>query len=225
MLPYVFDIIILLILAFFAWRGAKKGLILTLFGLAGLFVAFFGARFLSGAFYEPVSDIIQPGIYQSILGAEEKVLGAAHMEHVASVDDLLQIIRDTGLFPGLTGLLDSAAQSGGIQAAGQSAAEALSGYLADVAAKAGLFILSFLVIQLLWFLVGHVLDLAFQLPGLNALNLAGGLILGLVKAVLLVLILVWVCQLAGWVPAEPTTPVLALFTPKSMAELLNRLLT
>ena len=67
---YVFDILILAILAFFAWRGAKKGLILGVCSLAGIFIAFFGARLISSAFYLPVSNILEPGIYQTVLGAE-----------------------------------------------------------------------------------------------------------------------------------------------------------
>ena len=67
---FVFDLIILAVLAFFAWRGAKKGLILSLCSLAGIFLAFFGARFLSQEFAPALSHIIEPGIYQTVLGAE-----------------------------------------------------------------------------------------------------------------------------------------------------------
>ena len=56
---FVFDLIILAVLAFFAWRGAKKGLILSLCSLAGIFLAFFGARFLSQEFAPALSHIIE----------------------------------------------------------------------------------------------------------------------------------------------------------------------
>ena len=50
------------------------------------------------------------------------------------------------------------------------------------------------------------------------------LLAGLLKAVLIVFVLVWLGQLAEIVPANPTTPVLTLFTPKGLGALLDRLL-
>lgn len=236
---YIFDLIILAVLAFFAWRGAKKGLILSLCSLAGIFLAFFGARFVSQEFAPAVSHIIQPGIYQTILGAEPEDAGPQASAPPAygpegenqpaapayTLDELLDSIREEGLFSGLSSFLDEAAQADEIQqSAHQTAAQALASYLAGLISKAGLFALTFLVILLVWFLVGHILDLAFHLPILAAVNLAGGLVLGLLKAALLILVLVWLGQLAGLIPAQPDTPLLSLFTPRRLGELLNRLL-
>ncbi|MGN0985660.1 MAG: CvpA family protein [Candidatus Enterenecus sp.] len=216
MSAYIFDIAIVAILAFFAWRGGKKGLILTLFGLAGLFVAFFGAKFLSGALQEPVADLIQPSIYRTIQSVEVDTA-----EGTLTVEELLDAVEDSSLFSGLVRYLDEDAL---VQTGGRTAVQAVADSLAGLAAKEGLFALSFLVIQLAWFLIGRALDLAFHLPGLATLNLVGGVVLGLVKAVLLVVILVWLAQAAGWIPAEPTTPVVSLFTPTRLLELLDRLL-
>ena len=66
MSPLVIDIIVLAILALFAWMGAKKGLILTIFSLLALFVAFFGARYVTDHFHEPVADIIRPSIQLAV---------------------------------------------------------------------------------------------------------------------------------------------------------------
>ena len=236
---FVFDLIILAVLAFFAWRGAKKGLILSLCSLAGIFLAFFGARFVSGEFYLPVSNIIEPGIYQTVLGAEPDsgdpetssppAYGPGEEEEPAqpayTLEELLGSIREAGLFAGLAQFVDQAVDADQIQASAQrTAAQALADYLSKLIAKAGLFALTFVVILLVWFLVGHLLDLAFHLPILSAVNLAGGLVLGLVKAALIVVVLVWLGQLFGLIPLEPDTPVLSLFTPRTLGELLNRVL-
>ena len=66
---YIFDIVIVALLALFAWRGAVKGLILSLCGLAAVFVAFFGAQFLSEQFCGPVGSILRPIIIQTVRGA------------------------------------------------------------------------------------------------------------------------------------------------------------
>lgn len=224
----IVDIVIVLILVFFAWRGARKGLILTLFGMLGLVIALLGARFLSNAFYEPVSDIIQPGIYQSVKDLEEKALGELDFELNetldSSADSLIDILREQDLFPGLTDLLESAVEKDSVNSTGGlSAAETLSTYLAQLLARLILFVLGFIVILLLWFLISRALDLAFRLPILNVVNVVGGLILGLVKAIVIVVILVWVGQLLDLLPANPSTPILSLFTPSGIRKILNHL--
>ena len=50
--------------------------------------------------------------------------------------------------------------------------------------------------------------------------LAGGLLFGLVKGALLTIILVWLGQMSGVIPAHPDTPVLSLFTVDKLWELL-----
>ena len=68
MQAYIIDIVIILVLAFYVWRGAKKGLILTLFSLLAIFVAFFGAKAMATNFAKPVANIIRPSIQLTIEG-------------------------------------------------------------------------------------------------------------------------------------------------------------
>ena len=224
----IIDIVIVLILIFFAWSGAKKGLILTLFGMLGLVVAFFGARLISNNFYEPVSDIIRPALHQKVEGLEESILGGADFDIDLSLDDsvdaLIGVLRDRGTFPGLVDLLDTATEKEAIpEHENVSATETLSTYLAELAARVALFVAGFLAILLIWFLISRILDLAFKLPILKFINILGGLILGLAKAVLIIYVVVWACQLLNWIPANPETPVLALFTRDGISQILNRL--
>lgn len=224
----IVDLVILIILVFFAWRGAKKGLILTLFGMLGLVVAFLGARFLSNTFYEPVADIIQPGLYQKVESLEDSILNDEEYDIDLSLDDsvdaLIDVLRQRGVFPGLVKLLDTASEEEAIPENDRfSAAETLSTYLAELTARVALFVLGFLVILLIWFLVSHILDLAFKLPLLNVVNVVGGLLLGLIKATIIVFVIVWAGQLVNLLPADPTTPVLKLFTPEGISRLLNHL--
>lgn len=222
----ILDIAIVLILIVFAWSGARKGLILTVLSVVGLVVAFLGARLVSTAFYEPVADIIQPGIYQEFEEMEDQLFQGAEIsiDLDGSVDRLVDVLREQELFPGLVDLLETAVADDTYTADSKlSTAENLSVFLADLLAKAGLFVLSFLVILLLWFLITRTLDLAFKLPILKTINVAGGLVLGLAKGIVIVVVLVWVAQLLGWLPAAPSTPFLRLFTLDGINELLNKL--
>lgn len=222
----ILDIAIVLILIVFAWSGARKGLILTVLSVAGLVVAFLGARFLSTTFYEPVSDIIQPGIYQEFEEMENQLLQGSEIsiDLNDSVDVLVNTLREQELFPGLVDLLETAVDDNTyVGNDNLSTAENLSVFLAELLAKAGLFVISFLVILLVWFLITRALDLAFKLPILKAINIGGGLVLGLAKGIVIVVVLIWIAQLLNWLPAEPTTPFLRLFTLDGITGLLNKL--
>ena len=218
----LFDIAIVDLLAFFAWRGAAKGLVLSLCGLAAVFVAFFCAQFLSDQFYVPVGGILRPIVTQTIRGADAEPI-PSNPEEGYTVDELVASIQEKGLFEGFTAFLEQGAAYDSLGHGPLSPLDALAGYLSKAIARALLFGGSFLVILLIWFLVSHALDLAFHLPILSQVNTAGGLIAGLVKGGLLAVVLVWLGQLAGLIPVPPETPVLSLFTVDRLWELLSGL--
>ncbi|MBD5085389.1 MAG: hypothetical protein HDT33_10170 [Clostridiales bacterium] len=231
-MPYLFDILIIAVLALFAWRGAAKGLILSLCGLAAIFVAFFAAQFISDTFCQPVANIIRPIIVQSFselvpddpltvveVGPNQSTVGYSY-----TLDDLLDSIQKEGLFKGFSAFLEEGVKSKEVEESNLvSPLDALASYLAKAAARALLFGIVFFGGLLAWFLFSHALDLAFKLPILAEVNLAGGLIVGLVKGVLFTIVLVWLGQVTGVVPNPPETPVLSLFTVKKLWELLGSL--
>ena len=219
---YIFDILIVALLALFAWRGAAKGLVLSLCGLAAVFVAFFCAQFLSDQLCEPVGGILRPIVAQTIRGADAEPV-PDDPEQGYTVDELLSSIQEKGLFEGFTAFLEQGAAYDSLGQGPQSPLDALAGYLSKAIARALLFGGSFLTILLVWFLVSHALDLAFHLPILSQVNTAGGLLAGLVKGGLLAVVLVWLGQLGGVIPIPPETPVLSLFTVDRLWELLNEL--
>lgn len=231
-MPYLFDILIIAVLALFAWRGAAKGLILSLCGLAAVFVAFFAAQFLSDLFCAPVGGMLRPIIAQSFsdLVPDAQPITVETEPNTYTVgfsytlDDLLASIQEEGLFKGFSAFLEESAAKDAIQAgAHTSPLDALAGYLAKAIARTLLFGIVFIGILLIWFLVSHALDLAFHLPILAEVNLAGGLAVGLVKGVLIAIVLVWLGQAAGIVPNPPEGPVLSLFTVDKLWELLDGL--
>lgn len=229
-MSFLFDLVIIALLALFAWRGATKGLVLSLCGLAAVFVALFAAQFISDRFSPPVANIIRPVIVQSFqkvapqpaapeTGGEEEDPGPGY-----TLDELFAAVEEHGLFEGFSTFLKEGVEQDAVeQAHWATPAEALADYLAGGIARALLFAIVFLAVQLAWFLLSHALDLAFKLPLLAEVNLVGGLLAGLVKGALLIVVLVWLGQLCGLVPAKPDTPVLSLFTVDRLWELLGAL--
>ena len=224
MAAYLFDIIIVALLALFAWRGAAKGLILSLCGLAAIFVVYLGAQFLSERFCEPVGNILRPIVIQTVRGAgAEPEVDPEDPEDLYTMEELVASIQEKGLFEGLSAFLEQADSRDLPQGGFLSPLEALAGYLSTAIARALLFSLVFFGGLLAWFLLSHALDLAFKLPILAEINLAGGLIIGLVKGGLLTVVLVWLGQVIGLLPNPPDTPVLSMFTVDRLWELLGAL--
>ncbi len=252
MITYLIDIAILLTLAFFAWSGAKKGLILTLFSLLSLFVAWYGASFVSANFSRPVANIIRPSIQVMLDEVLEETFTGAPPDGAASSSDdakasplpsaapahtaapaeeepagevltpqqILEVMDQFELFTGLQEFVDEAIEQERIQVV-TTASAAVSAYLAQLIANAGLFGATFLLITLVWFLVSRALDLAFKLPILASINMACGALFGLVKGVLLILVLVWLAGLAGILTPENTGPVAGMMNVQRLSELLH----
>ena len=219
----LFDIVIVLLLAFFAWRGAAKGLVLSLCGLAAVFVAFIAAQIISDAVCAPVANIIRPVIADSIedavRGLESLTVGGE--QNTYTVGEVLDYLKENEKFQGFSDFIKQAVDA---SAQKQSfSVSTLANYLSRGIAKISLFAVVFIVVQVVWFLVSHALDLAFHLPILAEVNLAGGLAIGLIKGVLLIIVLVWLGQMSGVLPAEPDTPILALFTVEGLTGLLAKL--
>lgn len=226
-MTFLFDIVIIALLAFFAWRGATKGLVLSLCGLAAVFVAFFAAQFIADKFSPPVANIIRPIIAQSfqkvapqpVITDDEEEPGPGY-----TLEELFASVEENGLFEGFSTFLQEGVEQDAVEEEHWSTpVDALANYLAGGIARALLFAIVFLVVQLAWFLASHALDMAFKLPLLSEVNLAGGLIFGLIKGALLTIVLVWLGQLCGIVPAHPDTPVLSLFTVDRLWALLGEL--
>lgn len=247
-MTYIIDIAIILVLAFFAWRGAKKGLILTLFSLLAVFVAFFGARAVASNFSQPVADILRPSIQHSIdgvltgqtpdsdLGPDADASPSADIPALPgynpqeddpsenfTIQEVLDLIGESELFSGLRVFLEEAVEEQVLEVT-TTAAAAVAAYLAQLVANALLFGASFLLILLVWFLVSRALDLTFRLPILSAVNTVGGLLIGLVKGILLMLVVVWLARLAGFLTEGNAGPVARLMTIEGLSGMLRSLM-
>ena len=191
-------------------------------------LAFFAAQFVADQFAPPVANIIRPVIAQSFQkvaphpvttdqdgdGEEDEGPGYTLQELFASVEA-------NGLFEGFSTFLREGVEQDAVEEEHWATpVDALANYLAGGIARALLFAIVFLAVQVAWFLASHALDMAFKLPLLSEVNLAGGLLFGLVKGALLTIILVWLGQMSGVIPAHPDTPVLSLFTVDKLWELL-----
>lgn len=203
MTPLFLDILIVAIIALFAFLGWRKGLVLTLCGLLAVFVAFAAATFVSSRFSGPVAGILQPAIHNQIEQALESLqsLPQQTAPEEASLNQVMEAMSHSQLFSGLQETLANAIHEGLVKVT-STAAAAISSYLALQLARTGLFFLTFFLVLLVWTLLSHALDLACRLPVLHTFNEAGGLIIGLAKGGLIALAVAWLLSAAGFAPPE-----------------------
>ena len=209
-MPYmhlIYDGAIVTILLFFFLRGRKKGLILTLCGLAAFFVAIIGARMAAEVFTPNVADLLQPGFSSAI----EAQMDNGLLEQWNDVLDNMEQ-SDNAILDFLTGLgfYDDVADSIRNAIASQAAqtvadvALALARTVAEVVASVLVFVVAFLLITVVWFLLSHALNLAARLPILHGLNRTLGGLFGLLQGMLLLFLLAWVLRLLGGVIPQET---------------------
>lgn len=207
----VFDLIIAAILLIFFLRGYRKGFILSLCGLVAMFVALFGAFYISNSMAQPVADAIRPAVEECINhvlveGSEVLKETTASLEDVLAdlltskaeelpegglpTDELFSILQDNALLRGFAESFRETVGTGVAQTT-DTLVRALAEYTSLMLARTLLFLLSFAGILVVWTLLSHALDLAFKLPVLSTLNRWAGAALGLGEALALLFILFW----------------------------------
>lgn len=228
----ILDLAVLLVLLLFAALGARRGLILSLCGLAALLVAVLGASFTARTLSPMVADALEPRFASAIEAQLNESLQEQAQEGAAALtpedvplDGVLNALRDMGFYETLIDRVDRAVEAGMTHAAASAAAQ-VAAAVAQSAAYALIFLAAFLIILILWKLLSHALDLVARLPGLHFLNKTGGALFGLVQACVLLWIVLWALQFWGGVlPADAAqrTHLLAFFMEHDPISLLTGL--
>lgn len=207
----IYDIVILAVVAFFLWRGASKGLVLSLCGLLAVVVAFVGSSLLASSLAPKIGAALEPKFAAAIEEQLDKQIAnsvprpgdtAPAAPEDFPLQDVLEALRGMGLYEDLIGSIDKAVNDGMLDVAA-SAAAAVAAAIAQSVAYMVVFLICFILIMIAWTLLAHGLDLVTKLPGLNALNKAGGAAIGLVKAVIILFIAAWLLRYSGsFIPEE-----------------------
>lgn len=202
-MPYIlFDIAIVVILALFAWRGASKGFVLSLFGLLAVIVAFVGSQALASTLSPKVAAALEPKFAAAIEEQLEEQLSHRPASQTPGpadefpLQDVLDVLKDMGIYEELIDTIDQAV-SNGLTGVAAGAAAAVAAAVARSVAHTVIFMVSFSLIMLAWTLLARALDLVTRLPGLNMLNKTAGALIGLVKACALLFLAAWAARFLG----------------------------
>ena len=203
----VLDVVLVALVALGAWRGARKGLVLTLCGLLAIVVAYAGAIYVSQEFSDGLSAVLQPAVEERLQNTLNKALeegagqgeGSGDSVQSMTVDQILDVVGDSRLFGIALGSLREELQQGVNQTA-STAITAVSAAVAGYVARMILFSVAFLLVLLAWTLLSHILDLACRLPVLHALNKLLGALAGGVQVLVILFAVGWILRVLAVVP-------------------------
>ena len=206
-----YDLVILAVLALFAWMGYRRGFVLTLCSLLAVFVALIGASILSNALAEPAAKMVEPivanQIHDTVTSYHQRTpaLDAASQDEAGwleqlPLEELLEPLRESRFFQGYAETFQRAVDEG-IAEATANIAQALAHFVAIQVARIIIFIAAFFAVLIAWRFISHALDLVVMLPVLYTANRWGGGAVGLVKGSLVVFIAVWLLR-GSYIPPE-----------------------
>lgn len=203
----ILDLILVAIIAFCAWAGYKKGMILGIGGILVIVVALYGGNLLSNTFSHDVIPAMRPflsGYMETLINEEDTGVlvelgwdnGGLSLEDTLQAQPEQRITFAKAVYTHF-GVYDAAAEEMAQDAVDyaeknevslpDAAVEVLCGRVAFVAA----FILFFLLLLIALTVIVNLLNFSYRLPALEKINDIGGLILGIVTGLIF-------CCIIGW---------------------------
>lgn len=197
------DCFVVALVLIFVASGMRLGFVRSLCSFLALFIALFGAIYLSKTLTPVTTQAVAPYVLPAI---EKKLQGVpsaptdSDFSHV-NVETLLQTLPQN--WKQMIEQLDASQSSGFGTNQTQNPMQWLSFQVLTIVTSAVLFIVSFVLILLLWSILSKSLDLVARLPVLNFFNRILGAAFGLLKAVLFLFLLRWLlCDLWGVLPQD-----------------------
>ena len=198
MVKWIVEIALALIILLCAWGGYRKGLIAGLLSVCALLFSVYAADVLADTYSGEFTKMLEPfvsGVVDTADSASRdhfKVL-----EQEPAVYDLsLETLHRCGI-------LQSAAENIARELAaeerdtGPALRIALVEKLCGVAAYVLTYAIMFVLLIIVFAVIGNLFNLSFKLPGLELVNGVLGTVLGLAKGLLYVFAIAWVLRFVG----------------------------
>ena len=202
------DIGILGIVAFCGWRGYKNGLIRGVFGVVALVISLFIANVAAEAYSGEFTGMLKPfvgGVIDTAfteMDEEGVVYEPKEHEHENDTEEFgkaYSALRRIGLpEPTAVRIAELVAEIDIEGYFSDLIADKLSSALAYIA----VFAIAFILIAIIFTVMGNLVGFVFSLPGLRLLDAIAGVVFGLAKGLILVYTLAIIIKYFGLVAIE-----------------------
>ena len=210
---FIFEALLLLIIAFCTWNGYKKGLVMCIGTILAIIISLYVGDLLGDTFSSSVQPVLRPFVSGYMNGAEgiitenaNELLGTANAG--LSVDEALALnpdIRHDLCVKSYekVGIYSSNAEKMTKEAialsdeSGVSLAKSIVDVMCKNLSYSLIFILFFLLSMIIITVIGNLFNLSFTIPGKDKLNKVGGAIAGAVTGILICMSITWVLKFCG----------------------------
>lgn len=213
------DIAILAIIIICIWSGYKKGIVMGVGGIIIIIVSLYASNIVTTTFSSEFVPAMRPfasGYVEGQIRAKDGVLATMGWSSTSySVNDLLEIYPEQAetfaaeVYKSV-GIYDSAAEAMAKKAIERYAivegdfVSNLVYVLCDTISFVICFALVFLIILIVFTVVGNLPNLSYKIPNLDTVNDIAGAVLGLVTGILFSIILVWALKFTGIIIGSDT---------------------
>ena len=205
MLRLILDLVLVLINLFCAWRGFRNGLIAGVLAACAVLFSFYAADILADTYSGEFTRMLEPfisGVVDSAYSTAEDTL-----EAVGKSGSVYEVSYETARN---VGFMKSAAENvakslaDNVRETGYTLRAAIVDLLCSVAAYVLTYAVMFVLLIIIFAVIGNLFNLAFKLPGLELVNGLLGLLLGAAKGIMYCFAIVWLLRFTGLLLPEAT---------------------
>jgi len=187
------DVFILGTVVFCAWRGYKNGLIRGVFGVVALIVSLLIANIAAQAYADEAKGMLMPfvdGIVDKTLtDMIEEGVEYQPLEHAHEVEDIdfgtaYTALRRIGLPESSAFRIAEMAMED--EETEGTPSDLIADKLSTTLSFVAVFGIAFLLIAIVFAVIGNLVGVVFSLPGLKLVDIISGSVLGLLKGIIIV---------------------------------------
>jgi len=215
----IIDVVLLLIVFLFVWRGYRNGFIIGIVGALAIIIALAGANIVARTYSAEFTGVLEP----LVGGLVDKAVSTTISEddkdgdNVVSPEERSDIYSITYKSLRTVGLSQDAADklattvSDHLETRDRQISESVSDFLCRKLSFVIVFAVVFILLTIIFAAIGNVINLAFNMPGLETLNHVLGAVLGLAKGVIILLFIACLFRYLGiLVPKDITEKTILL---------------
>ncbi len=197
------DIALAAIVGLCGWRGFRTGIINGVSWIIALVIALYGANLVATAYYTELSDMVQPfavGVIENTMSGDsengdeddipiiDRDISLEDREGLDVYTVCMGVLGRLGLTADASEDIARATAENHPKVTSAMAAE-LTERLCDRAAYVTVLAIAFILIAIVFTVIGNVFDLSFGLPGHENLNHMTGLALGVIRGLIILLVI------------------------------------